>query len=228
MARTVKAREHAAKRNQILDAAQTLVVTRGYGKIAVRDITTAIGISSGAFHHYFASREALLDALIQRMQEQAESPLQSILRDKELLAPEKLRRLFAALERQRTEQKTFLSGLAPVWYADDNAVVRRKVENAMGDRRAPLLAGIVRQGIRERSFATGYPEQMGRVIVSLMLGQGDSMARLLLSAAPAQEIVATYNVFMESVERALGARPFLDRLEAQTVKKWFAKSKMGR
>ena len=64
MARTVKAEAVAAKRKEILDAAQRLVFTKGYEQMSVQDILDEIRISSGAFHHYFDSRRALLEALV--------------------------------------------------------------------------------------------------------------------------------------------------------------------
>ena len=53
MARTVKEQEYAEKRNEILDAAQRLVYTKGYERMTIQGILADLQISSGAFYHYF-------------------------------------------------------------------------------------------------------------------------------------------------------------------------------
>jgi AcrR family transcriptional regulator len=235
MARTVKPDKYAAKRGEILDAAQRLVVTRGYEKMAIQDILEEIHISSGAFHHYFSSRGELLEALIERMQQEAEQPLLPIVRDPQMPALEKLQQFFATLEGLRASQKTFLAGLARVWYADDNAIVRQKVDEAVLERRAPLVTVIVRQGIREGVFKTDYPEEVSKVILSIALGMGNVLARILLSIEhepDAQrgidEIVATYGAYTDAIERVLGAAsPFLDRIDAAVVKNWLTDQQDG-
>ena len=230
MARTVKEQEYAEKRNEILDAAQRLVYTKGYERMTIQGILADLQISSGAFYHYFDTKPAVLEALVERMQQEAEQPLLSIVHNPSLPALEKLRRFFATLENSRTAQKTFLAGLARVWYADDNAIVRQKVDEAIIQRRTPMLAVIVRQGIQEGVFRTAYPDQVGRVILSLSLGLGSALARLLLSIEQADDkqrimddIVATYGAYTDAIERVLGAPSgFLDRLDLDTVRAWFA------
>jgi AcrR family transcriptional regulator len=59
MPRTVNAREHAAKRDGILAAAQRLVATRGYEQMTIRDLLDELGISKGALYRYFASKPEL-------------------------------------------------------------------------------------------------------------------------------------------------------------------------
>jgi TetR/AcrR family transcriptional regulator, transcriptional repressor for nem operon len=53
MVRTGTARE------KILDAAVTLVRTKGFAATTVDDLCSAAGVSKGAFFHHFASKEAL-------------------------------------------------------------------------------------------------------------------------------------------------------------------------
>jgi len=228
MARTVKPEEVASKRRKILDAAQLLVLTKGYEQMSIQDILDELRISSGAFHHYFDSRRALLEALIERIKEEGEKPLLPIVYDAHLPAIEKLQGFFATLDRLRIAQKTSVVELLRVWYTDDNAIVRQKVDEAVLEQRAPLLTEIVRQGIREGVFTTAYPDQAGEVLLSLLQGMGSTHARLLLSLVQERDelrciegIVTTHAAYMDAIERVLGAPPnSLDRTEAEAVKVW--------
>jgi AcrR family transcriptional regulator len=231
MARTVKPEAFASKRREILDAAQRLVLTKGYEQMSIQDILDDVGISSGAFHHYFDSRRALLEAFIERIKQETEKPLLPIIHDPSLSAIEKLQGFFDTLDRLRIAHKADVIKLMRIWYTDDNAIVRLKVDEAVLQQRAPLLTEIVRQGIREGLFTTAYPDYAGEVILSLLHGMGDTHIRLLLSLDQKgdddqrliEEIVATHAAYMDAVERVLGAPSHsFYRTHAEGVKIWVA------
>jgi len=223
--RTVKKQEHAMRRNEILDVAQRLVYTKGYQQMTIQDILDDLQISKGAFYHYFGSKGALLEALIERMLEEVEQVLNPIVQEPNLPAIEKLRRYFATAGRWKTAQKPFLLALLRVWYTDDNAIVRQK-QQAMGIKRvAPLLTAIIRQGVEEGAFTTAYPDQAGVVILALFQSLGDTWAELLLADEPKhdawQHIERTVAAYTDALERVLGAPTgSLQLIDAETLKEW--------
>src|SRR5258708_2249678 len=105
MTRTVKEQEYAAKRNEILDVAQRLVFSKGYERMSIQDILDALGISKGAFYHYFDSKAALLEASIERGQDDLDKDFRAIVDDPSLSALDKFQRFFATLDRLRTSQQ---------------------------------------------------------------------------------------------------------------------------
>lgn len=235
MARTVNEEEYNAKRTQILDVAQHLIYTRGYERMAIQDLLDALHISKGAFYHYFVSKPAVLEALIERIQQDGERPLLLIVNDTNLSALEKLQRFFATLEGSISVHNTFIADLLRVWLSDENAIVREKVYKAMSERRKPLLTVIVRQGIEERVFTTRYPEHTSDAILSLARGLGDTLAGLMLAIDQASneqhmlnEIVATYAAYADALERTLGAESsFLQRPDTQAIKSLITTIKNG-
>ena len=88
MARVIKEEERAVKRNEILDAAQQLVYTKGYELMSVQNVLEALQISKGAFYHYFGSKQALLDGMLERILEQVEQLLQPVIDDPDNPAPD--------------------------------------------------------------------------------------------------------------------------------------------
>lgn len=230
MARTINVQDFAQKRSAILDAAQRLVYTKGYERMTIQEILQEVQISSGAFYHYFESKPAVLEAFIERIQQESEVSLLPIVRNPRLSAIEKLQGFFTTLDRLRLEQKASVVALLRVWYTDDNAIVRQKVDEAVFKQRAPLLIEVVRQGVKEGVFTTGYAEQAGEIILLLAQGMGNSHARLLLSFAQAgdersciEEIVTTHTAFMDAIERVLGMPSrSLHRTKADVVKVWLA------
>lgn len=230
MARTTNVQDFAQKRNVILDAAQRLVYTKGYERMTLQDILQDLQISSGAFYHYFDSKPAVLEAFIERLQQEGEASLLPVVRDPRLSAIEKLQGFFTTLDRLRIEQKASIVELLRVWYTDDNAIVRQKVDAVVLKQRAPLLTEVVRQGVEEGVFTIAYAEQAGEIILSLIQGMGNSHAKLLLSFDQDGEerrciegIVTTHAAYVDAIERVLGMPSYsLHRTEAEAVKVWLA------
>ena len=230
MVRIVKEQDYAEKRSEILDAAQRLVFSKGYERLTIQDILHDLDISKGALYHYFDSKQVLLEALIERMQQQAEAPLLPIVHDPHLNALEKLQQFFDSLGQLRAAHESFVVELLPVWFADDNAIVRQKVDEATLERRAPLITEIVHQGIREGVFTPMYPDQAGHVVLTLALGVANTLGKLLLSPERERDesqyigsIIAIYGAYTDAIERVLGAPSgYLHRYDIAAVKQWVA------
>ncbi|WP_438017779.1 TetR/AcrR family transcriptional regulator [Sorangium sp. So ce315] len=61
------ARTYPSARERILDAAERLVVARGVNSLTVEAVITEAQISKGGFFHHFATKDALLTAIIDRL-----------------------------------------------------------------------------------------------------------------------------------------------------------------
>jgi AcrR family transcriptional regulator len=57
----------AERREQILDAANSLFAERGYEDVLVEDISRAAGVTRGLVHHYFGGRKDVYIALLERL-----------------------------------------------------------------------------------------------------------------------------------------------------------------
>lgn len=226
MVRVVNEEEYALRRNQILDAALRLVYSKGYGQMTIQDILDGIGISKGAFYHYFDSKGAVLEALVERMVAEIEPLLTSIVEDPDLSALEKIQRYFDTAVRWKTAQKSFMLELLRVWYADENAIVRQKVFAMTVKRVMPLMMEIIQQGVREGGFTCAYPEYVMQVNIYLLQGLSDEFAAMLLSdqAGPdalqrAERLIAAYN---DALERVLGTPSgSIQLMDMDALKEWF-------
>lgn len=229
MARTLKRDEHAAKRNEILDAALQLVYSKGYGRMTIQDILERLQISKGAFYHYFDSKAAVLEALVERMvTEQVEPQMVAIVRDPHLTALEKLQGYFDTSARWKTAKKEFVMELVRVWYSDENALARQKMFALMVQHVTPLFNEIINQGVREGIFTTPYPEYASQINISMIQILGDTFAQMLLLdekehdhrlIEQAENLLAAYT---DGVERVLGApQGSIHLMDTESLKAWF-------
>jgi AcrR family transcriptional regulator len=225
MARIVNKEEYEARRNEILDAAQRFIYTEGYDQMTIQEIVDDLQISKGAFYHYFDSKQALLEALIERLLTQAEQIILPIVQDENLPALEKIQRIFSTISRWKASQKEYLLALLSVWYSDDNAIVRQKMLTATITSIAPLLTLAIRQGLQEGVLTTPYPDQAGQVLLSLFQGLGEILGELLFTpeSNDLQYIENTITAYTDALERVLGApHGSIVIMDAITIKEWFA------
>jgi AcrR family transcriptional regulator len=230
MARIVNKDEYAARRNEILDAAQTLVYTKGYEHMSIRDILNSLGISKGAFYHYFDSKGEVLDNLVERMVVEEVVPLlEAVVEDPYLSAIEKLHRYFDTAARWKSQRKAFMLQLLRVWLSDENAIVRQKLLNMSIEHITPLLTEIIRQGVREGVFKTPYPDQTCQVIIYALQGLSGTILELLISdeidrnPARVRSAVTAYAAALnDATERLLGApKDSMHLLDLESLEAWF-------
>jgi AcrR family transcriptional regulator len=230
VARTVNRAEHAARRDEILDAAQRLILSIGYERLTVQDILNDLHISKGAFYHYFDSKPTVIDALTSRLVSDSERALAPIAENPELGAVKKLQAFFGEIIRWKSERQNLFVAMLPVWYAPDNLAFRLLVDRESAKRLAPLLSAIVREGVDDGRFVTAYPDQAGPIIFAIIQALQDAMAQQLLAVArrspsstSVKEMVNTHGAHMEAIERYLGvpART-LNRIDARAMRRWVA------
>ncbi|HEY1351082.1 MAG TPA: TetR/AcrR family transcriptional regulator [Ktedonobacteraceae bacterium] len=227
MVRTVNEEIYAQRRNAILDAAQRAVITRGYEQMAIADLLSELQISSGAFYHYFDSKPALLLALVERMGDEVEQVVLPIVHAPEPGALEKLQRFFAALDQWKFAHKRLILAYLPVWYSDENAIVRHKLYQARVKRLRPWLEVIIEQGAREGVFTTLYPDQAARMVISLLEDLGYASVELLLteqlSPEDLQRLQRILLAAADALERLLGAPPAcLQPISLAGLTQWMA------
>ena len=182
MARVVNEKEFAARRNEILDVAQQMIYTKGYEQMSIQDILDVLQMSKGAFYHYFDSKPALMEALTDRMIDEAQRVMSPIAEDPDRSAIEKFMLYFNTSARWKMARKEFLIALLRIWYHDNNLVIREKVTRSGIELTVPMLSRMIRQGIGEGVFNTPYPNQMAEVVMSLMLSLGDSISVQILKS----------------------------------------------
>jgi AcrR family transcriptional regulator len=233
MARIVNKEEYELRRNEILDAALRLVYTKGYEQMSIHDILAELNISKGAFYHYFDSKQALLEAMIERMAKQVTDFLVPIVQDEHLPAPEKLQRVFDVAARWKADRKEAMLTLVNVWYADENAILRHKSQTAVLPLISPLLTEIVCQGVREGAFHTSYPEQISQIIFSLLQSFGDTLITLILQQEHDGEALQCLETLsashQDAMERILGAASgSLPLFDTTILREWFPLSNLSK
>lgn len=152
-----KHKQPEERRNEIVEAAAALFLSKGYEKTAVSDIVGRVGVAQGLFYYYFKSKAEVLDAVVERIQNYFDS------RAKEIVASEidpvlKLRELFGIAAQNIQKLKT-MEGLRP------NSLVMHRLQKWLIGRMVEVISIVIEQGRRIRRFDCNYPKESARMIV---------------------------------------------------------------
>ncbi len=226
MARTVNVEERTVRRDAFVDAASQRIQTQGYAGMSIQDVLDDVGVSRGAFYHYFDSKEALLEAVIERMGDAAISEMAGSLDDQALTAPQKFDLVFASIGSYKAARYDLVMAILDVWLSDENAIVREKFRRYVATRMTPLLASIIRQGAREGSMAVDDPSDAAQVVVTLILGVNELAGHLFVACRDGtrsiDSMVATLDAYRLGMERVLGLRDeSLHLVDEATLRWWF-------
>lgn len=226
MARTVNTTLRTVRRDAFLDVAQRFVQTKGFDAMSIQDLLDQLDASKGAFYHYFDSKQALLEAVVERFADAALVTIAPVLSDANLPAIRKLERIFSGIASFKAQQKEFVLGIIEVWNSDDNAIVREKLRRLTVNRLVPLLSLVIEQGIKEGAFAAESPDETATVLTSLMLGFQQQANDLFIAR---QAGTIGFDVVQRSVaanteayERILGIpKGSLTIIDEPTLRFWF-------
>jgi AcrR family transcriptional regulator len=226
MARTVNVEVHKVRRDAFLDVAQRLIVTKGYEQMSIQDVLDELEASRGALYHYFDSKQALLDGVVERFADEALETIDPILTDPKLTALTKLERVLGGIARFKAEQKELVLAILEVWNSDGNALVRERLRQLTAKRMMPILTLVIRQGVAEGLITSSEPEETARVILYLMQGYQELASEHFLGRQAGtvsfEQVLKSNRIATEAFERVLGIPPRSVTLaDEATLRFWF-------
>ena len=189
-------KESEERKKEILDIAEELFTTKGYDNTSTTDILERVGIARGTMYYHFKSKEEILDALIDRVIEGIVHKVKSALSYK-ATAPQKIiffaraTRVDSAIGKEITDRA----------HKPQNALMHQKILNSLLAVLTPIAAEIIKDGIKEGSFSTNYPEEAAEMLLIYSSVVFDDMNKLTKAE---QEKKVTGFVF--NMERLLGVK----------------------
>ncbi|MDQ0174259.1 TetR/AcrR family transcriptional regulator [Bacillus chungangensis] len=191
-------KEHEERKNDILDAAELLFISKGYVKTTVNDILQAVGIAKGTFYHYFKSKEEVMDAVIMRMIDAGVETAKKIAADSKLTIQEKL---FQIIMAQRPNKENNREQMIEELHHVNNAEMHQKSLVESIRLLSPILAEVVEQGVNKKVFQTPFPRES----VEFLLTSSQFLFDEGLFHWQPHEILQKAKAFIYIMEQILGA-----------------------
>ena len=145
---------------EILNAAVRLFAEKGWENVNVEDVVKEVGVTRGAFYHYFKSREDLIIAVTDRMFYDNNHFLMAS-KETSLNALQKLR---LAIKLNLSENLKSSEMINEVLKAKENPVIFKSEFLSQLNTVAPYIEKLLIEGNEDGSISVQYPKQAAQVI----------------------------------------------------------------
>ena len=183
------------RRHEILDAAEKLFSTKGFDATSTNDILEEVGIARGTLYYHFKSKEAIMDALIERYNTKVLNIAKKIANDKSISVFERMMGVVMALN---INNKSVIEHI----HKPQNALMHQKVQRVILTEVTPILAEIIEDGIKEGVFNTPYPYES----VEMLIAYTNTVFDTELIEMTIEEKARRIEAFIFNLERLLGAK----------------------
>ncbi|WP_145037323.1 TetR/AcrR family transcriptional regulator [Paenibacillus sp. Y412MC10] len=187
------------RKNEILDAADTLFGQKGFDGTSTNDILEKVGIARGTLYHHFKSKEDIMDALIDRYTVRLLDRAQAIALDKSIPVIERIIRVVMSLNISGDGESS--KEIMEHIHKPQNALMHQKIHKVIINGVPSILTDIIREGIEQGLFSTPFPYECMEMVVIYANTVFDEDLVTMTDEERGQRVLA----FVCNVERLLGA-----------------------
>ena len=154
-------KEAAERRNEILDAAEELFVTKGYDKTSTNDILDRVCIARGTLYYHFKSKEDILNAMIERINDSLLSRARAIAADTSIPVVERLVMTIAGLNVDSDIGHEIIDQV----HKPQNTLMHQKMQKNLIEGVVPVIVRLVEEGRAEGIFHIEYPSETVEMLI---------------------------------------------------------------
>ncbi len=225
MVRTVKSPDE--RRSEFITKAQELFFSKGYERTSINDIIDSVGVSKGAFYHYFDSKDAIMEAVVVALNAQYIAGIQAVVADDTLDAITKWKQLMRVGGHWKIDQKDDLRAISRTLRMDENWRLRDRLNTERAKLMSLECYPIIVQGIDEGVFNAEHPQEAMEYAFSIMTLASGACVDILLNPDvykyPLTLARSKLKAAQSAIERILGAPVgSLPLADDPTLAAWFA------
>lgn len=150
---------------EILNAAQSLFITKGYEETSIDDIMELVGGSKGMFYRSFQSKEELFHILVDTWAEQYAKAISDVLCNLELTFSEKFITILDVIKQMSLKTEGLES-----FFTDQNRFMLEKLSKEMITKLTPPLSRALNEGIAEGALSIENTDFYAYYIICGSLG----------------------------------------------------------
>lgn len=187
------------KYDKILDALQELLETKDMDSISVSEIAKTAGIGKGSIYYYFSSKDAILEALIERNYEKPIATAKSLASQTNISSFMRMAMIFQACRNSSSE---FLrhDADASLPTALEKSLLHQKYLMYLVSELKPALTEIITQGIENGDIHFDYPAALAEIVLIVLAVKLDNT---LVPSTP-KEIKETILGLISLLEKGTG------------------------
>lgn len=196
------------KYNKILDALQKLLENKDMQTITVSEIAKTAGIGKGSIYYYFSSKDAILEALIERNYEQPLQTAKTLAKQTSISPFTRMAMIFQACKNSSSEFLRQRTTSAPS-SIQERSFIHHKYLNHMISELKPALTEIIQQGIDMGEIHFDYPSALAEIVLIVLAVKFDNT---LIPSTPEQieeTILGLISLLEKGTDNPVGSLNFL-------------------
>ncbi|MDE6312957.1 MAG: TetR/AcrR family transcriptional regulator [Lachnospiraceae bacterium] len=161
------------KYNAILDALLKLLETKKIQTISVSEIAQTAGIGKGSIYYYFSSKNAILEALIERNYQNTLETAKKLTTQENVSPFTRMAMIFQACRSSSLDAFADKSDLTQT-SAYEDSVLHQKYLTYLITELKPVLTTIIQQGIEQGQIHFDYPEALAEIVLIVLAVKFDN------------------------------------------------------
>lgn len=184
-------------KKDILESAEKLFAQKGFDYTSTNDILKEVGIARGTLYYYFESKEAILDAVIEKMTKQLLDNARVIASDKSVPVLERLTKTIMSLN---VDSNLGYEVIKQV-HKPQNALMHQKMQQNLLINVNDIITLLINECIDDGICQTNYPSEVVEMVMLYSNVMFDDMIQYTEEVRNKKILAFIYNL-----ERLLGMK----------------------
>ena len=184
-------------KKDILESAEKLFAQKGFDYTSTNDILKEVGIARGTLYYYFESKEAILDAVIEKMTKQLLDNARVIASDKSVPVLERLTKTIMSLN---VDSNLGYEVIKQV-HKPQNALMHQKMQQNLLINVNDIITMLINECIDDGICQTNYPSEVVEMVMLYSNVMFDDMIQYTEEVRNKKILAFIYNL-----ERLLGMK----------------------
>lgn len=152
-------------KDKIISTALQLFMEKGFEKTSMQDIADHLGMSKGGIYHHFKSKEEIIDIVRENKANSVEESMTKWLETIDAQSAQE--KLTAILEKNIIDQETQSMNEVFSSQMKSNDFIVSIMKNSI-EHSAPVFAKLMKEGLKDGSITTNYPDEAAEVFFLLI------------------------------------------------------------
>ena len=165
--------QNSIKYNEILDALLKLLETKNIETISVSEIAQTAGIGKGSIYYYFPSKNAILEALIERSYKKPLETAKTLTKQTNVSPFTRMAMIFQSC---RNSSLAFLKKKkdSSLSNAQEESFLHQRYLNHLISELKPELTAIIEQGIEQGEIHFDHPAALAEIVLIVLVVKLDN------------------------------------------------------
>lgn len=175
-------------KQELMEIALELFEEKGYDNTTIEDIHTKLGVSKGAFYHYFDSKEDMLEKIAVDFSEGLLTDIREITDNDKISARKKLEKIIVLVLQNKLTRRKRRDQIKIALQDRKNFKLKENIYFKLKERVLTPLEAVLEQGIEEGEMDIPNTGEMAGLILLNIRGLNYSLRELVLDADKSGEL----------------------------------------